>query len=385
MTWTFQPATYDAERSTSIGLELAPMTDAYEFDVALSFAGDDREYVTEVAHALRAANISYFLDSEYLAETWGEDLVEFFDAVYRTQARYAVLFISRHYADREWPRSERRSALARALTERGAYILPVRLDDTEIDGLRPTVGYLDARRLGIDALVTALIAKLAGRSSGPQGWPGDRSPRGQKEIAAVMAEQPPAWEYLSMAGLLLEERDSLDDRYRDHLLKYAEPSGEAVADEAVFDWMRARLDEVRAIVRTMARLMEPDTQVRAFGAPGVAGDAVFIRHVASRWNAGYRQLMEWAARLRGAQVDDAFRDLIDRTADLASGPIRQYRQFVDAWITETDELPAWLARPEGEREPRHINLTLEIAIDPEDLAAHSAEIEVVGRHLEGGE
>jgi len=102
----------DAERSS-------------EFDVALSFAGEEREYVEDVADALKAAGVKVFLDSDYLADTWGEDLVEYFDAIYRTRSRYAVLFISRHYAEKAWPRAERRSALARALEQRSPYVLPV--------------------------------------------------------------------------------------------------------------------------------------------------------------------------------------------------------------------------------------------------------------------
>ena len=53
------------------------MSDPYEFDLALSFAGEDREFVEDVATELKAAHVKYFLDSDYLAEMWGEDLVEF--------------------------------------------------------------------------------------------------------------------------------------------------------------------------------------------------------------------------------------------------------------------------------------------------------------------
>jgi hypothetical protein len=164
--------------------------DSYDFDVALSFAGEDREYVEEVNDALKQQGVRTFLDSDYLSHTWGEDLVEFFDGIYRVRSLFAMLFVSRHYAEKMWPRHERRSALARALKERSAYVLPVRLDDTEIDGLRPTVGYLDARRTGIDGLVRAVLSKLAGRSGWLGGWSGDHAPRGQREIDQVRSERP---------------------------------------------------------------------------------------------------------------------------------------------------------------------------------------------------
>jgi len=46
------------------------------------------------------------------------------------------------------------------LEERTEYILPARFDDTEIDGLRPTIGYLDLRALSPEELGRAILEKL---------------------------------------------------------------------------------------------------------------------------------------------------------------------------------------------------------------------------------
>lgn len=109
-------------------------------------------------------------------------------------------------------------------------MLPVRLDDAEVDGLRPTLGYLDTRRTGIDALVRALLAKFAGRSGWPDGWPGDRAPRTQREADEVRSERPPGWEYLYFAGVLHVEKEALEGKYLDHELAYAALSGERIDD-----------------------------------------------------------------------------------------------------------------------------------------------------------
>jgi len=58
--------------------------------------------------------------------------------------KFVVMFISHHYAEKVWTNHERQAAQSRALTERGEFILPVRFDDTPIEGLLPTVGYLDS-------------------------------------------------------------------------------------------------------------------------------------------------------------------------------------------------------------------------------------------------
>ena len=50
-------------------------------------------------------------------------------------------------------------------TENEEYILPVRLDDTEIPGILPTVGYLDLRSMSINKIYQALVEKLSGSPS----------------------------------------------------------------------------------------------------------------------------------------------------------------------------------------------------------------------------
>ena len=129
-------------------------------DVALSFAGEDRWYVDPVAAALEAAGVDLFYDASETTELWGEDLAVRLDAVYRQQARFVVPFVSVHYAQKVWPQHEWRSALARAVTQREPFILPVRLDDTDLPGLRPTVLYLDGRRFGPKEVAGHVLAKL---------------------------------------------------------------------------------------------------------------------------------------------------------------------------------------------------------------------------------
>ncbi len=44
--------------------------------------------------------------------------------------------------------------------ERGPYILPLRVDDSKLDGLSPTIGYLDLRNPSIEEVCRLLSAKL---------------------------------------------------------------------------------------------------------------------------------------------------------------------------------------------------------------------------------
>ena len=68
-------------------------TDLY--DVCLSFAGEDREYVERVAAALRALDIRVFYDAYEEAELWGKDLVQRLAAIFETEGTYCIVFVSR--------------------------------------------------------------------------------------------------------------------------------------------------------------------------------------------------------------------------------------------------------------------------------------------------
>lgn len=327
--------------------EVDAVRDEYDFDVALSFAGEDRDYVQEVNGALKTAGIQSFLDADYLADTWGEDLTEYFDSIYRKRARYAMLFISRHYAEKAWPRHERRSALARALEERSAYILPVRLDDAEVDGLRPTVGYLDARRTGINGLVREFLNKLSGQPRGSHGWPGDRAPRTQREVDEVCASQPPGWEYLFLAGVLYLGKEALEERYLDHELRHADRTGERVVDEDAFEFLRSAANEAGALVARINTLMEPAVQERAIGAPGAPGDPARIKRLAERWISLYEGMLDWSARIRGTGHSSRFAQSFELSAQLMDEPIENFREFVDELVAQMDQIPAAVASNES--------------------------------------
>jgi hypothetical protein len=135
--------------------------DHESYDVALSFAGEDREYVEEVADYLKRKGIKVFYDKYEEVNMWGKNLVEYLESVYRNNSRYCVIFISKHYINKAYPTYERRSALAKAVQGREEYILPARFDDTEVPGILPTVNYVDLRQKSPADLSQMVITKIS--------------------------------------------------------------------------------------------------------------------------------------------------------------------------------------------------------------------------------
>lgn len=140
------------------GDKILPEGLAYE--VVLSFAGEDRVYVEAVSEYLKKSNVNIFYDKYEEATLWGKDLVEHLDKVFRGSARYCVMFISNHYAEKMWPSHERKSALAKAVEEKEEYVLPARFDKTEIPGLRPTIRYVNLTQKTPQQLAELILQKL---------------------------------------------------------------------------------------------------------------------------------------------------------------------------------------------------------------------------------
>lgn len=137
----------------------------YEYDIALSFAGEDRQKAKDLADLLESGRYRVFYDEYEQATLWGKNIYEHLSSIYKDKARYCVMFLSQHYAQKLWPNHERQSAQARAFEENREYILPIRLDDTEIPGVLSTVGYLDLRSMTVEDIYRALVAKLSESTS----------------------------------------------------------------------------------------------------------------------------------------------------------------------------------------------------------------------------
>lgn len=131
-----------------------------EYDVALSFAGEDREYVEQVAKVLRDKDCRFFYDEYERVSLWGKDLYTHLTDVYRKRARYTIMFISEHYAKKMWPSHERATAQARAIEDNQEYILPARFDSTEVPGLLPTTAYIDLRNINPIEFAELILEKL---------------------------------------------------------------------------------------------------------------------------------------------------------------------------------------------------------------------------------
>src|SRR5258708_121789 len=135
-------------------------TQHYDYDVALSFAGEDRTSAEALFDALSLRGIKVFYDEYEKSTLWGKNLYTYLSDIYQNKARYCIMLLSQHYAAKLWTNHEREAAQARAFRENEEYILPVRLDSTGIPGIPPTIGYLSWPPEDADSIADIIVAKL---------------------------------------------------------------------------------------------------------------------------------------------------------------------------------------------------------------------------------
>ena len=84
----------------------------------------------------------------------GKNLYTYLFDLYKDKARYCVMFISKYYKEKLWASHERKAIQERIFTEFDSeYLLPVRLDDTTIDGVGKTIGYVENKTFVFDESV----------------------------------------------------------------------------------------------------------------------------------------------------------------------------------------------------------------------------------------
>jgi len=109
-----------------------------------------------------------FYDSDFKSRMFGEKLTSdgFLDYAYGPASYFVVPFISRHYATKNYPHYEFQVALREAQERGYAFILPIRLDDSHVLGLREDIVYADLRTDSPQEIGTRLVEKLAALTGG---------------------------------------------------------------------------------------------------------------------------------------------------------------------------------------------------------------------------
>ncbi|MCD6255767.1 MAG: TIR domain-containing protein [Deltaproteobacteria bacterium] len=130
--------------------------------ISLSFAGEDRWIAERLAIGFKENGISVFYDQFEKSTLLGKDLYQYLFDVYSKYSQYCVVLISANYRKKSWTMHELKAMQSTALISQEEYILPVRLDNTELPGFPPQIGYLDLRHESIESVIEIISRKVKG-------------------------------------------------------------------------------------------------------------------------------------------------------------------------------------------------------------------------------
>lgn len=136
------------------------------FDIAFSFVGKDRELVSAIASIFVSRGVYVFYDKYYEDELIGQDLVTYFRDIYANKSRFCAIFISKEFSSNRWTNIvERPAILDKATRSDNPYLLPVLLDDSWIEGLPTSIGFLDGRDKTTEEIADSLYSAIGGGKS----------------------------------------------------------------------------------------------------------------------------------------------------------------------------------------------------------------------------
>lgn len=140
----------DVERLIDEVIEKTPEVGSEEsmrFAVALSFPGEQREFVRAVAHELIEV-YGYdrvFYDKHFEGELARLNLDTYLQDIYHDESELIVVFLCQEYASKQWCGLEWRAIRDVVKTRRGEAVMPIRFDATHVRGLFSIDGYVDAQ------------------------------------------------------------------------------------------------------------------------------------------------------------------------------------------------------------------------------------------------
>lgn len=104
----------------------------FDYDVALSFAGENRDLAKHIAAQLEDLDVPVFYDESFEANFLGKAWGKKFREIFAQESRYVVCLLDKHHLEKIWPTFEREHFAPRVADE---HVIPIYLDDTKFIGI----------------------------------------------------------------------------------------------------------------------------------------------------------------------------------------------------------------------------------------------------------
>jgi hypothetical protein len=137
--------------------------DDFEFDFAISFAGENRGLAKLISNLLGVLDCTVFYDEyfegNYLGQAWGKK----FNEIFSVKSRLVICLLDKFHSEKIWPTFERDCFKARI---HNASVIPIYLDDTKFVGIPDDIvgiQFKDQQHDNEESVTDKIVLKLEER------------------------------------------------------------------------------------------------------------------------------------------------------------------------------------------------------------------------------
>ena len=217
------------------------------FDFSISYASENADVAGKLASLLQERGARIFFDKSCQTSLYGRRLSDRFKSVYGPATRFFVPLISSHYQRKVFTNYELNVALSEADSRESRFIIPLRLDDTQVLGLHSDLTFVDLRVTALteaaDTLMSVLSEDFPRRKLAPAPVYWVVTLGTIVEEAEVSAPPDAPRDYVSLCDWLEDNVVSkMEDLNPGCHFAFTEPSerdGEALSVRLGFKWSRS--------------------------------------------------------------------------------------------------------------------------------------------------
>lgn len=136
-----------------------------DYEILLSYAEKDNAIANRLATLLQDKGIRVYYDKFKEAEKWGKNSIDFDNDIFGKKGKYCIVLLSINYSNSNLTKLQRQIAQNRAFTQAEEYILPLRLDDTKIDGFLDVIADVKYYEKDESEIIDLICKKLGVKSN----------------------------------------------------------------------------------------------------------------------------------------------------------------------------------------------------------------------------
>ena len=131
----------------------------FRFDFAISYAGEEKGIAKDLFQLLQDKGAKVFFAKNEKVYLLGKNLTSELDYIFGPYTKFVIPIVSKHYVHKYWTKYEFNISKIEQRKRGFEFIIPIHIDDTNLEGLEEDVVYINLREEGLLDSVEILMRK----------------------------------------------------------------------------------------------------------------------------------------------------------------------------------------------------------------------------------